>query len=311
MTHAFQHRARRRVAYSILIICVTLIAGGGMFAALSLLPRPVKASGEGVPLLLVSGFAPTACSGDPDNSFDALTTYLTNPAHAWNGPIYTVGIYSDMAQTPLSHQGCTVNLGSSMTVDPSNKCNGYFGSFSDATQGTENEKLEHVACRFAWYVYNTFSSKGIPVAIVAHSLGGLIVRYALGASNGNAAFPTAPSGNPLLVESVVTIGTPFQGLDPCGYYYIRNVYEVYLHNVTPSYGDQRPSFAHIDELANGDTFPGPDCILSYEARHSAPTPFLQTLLGFGTPNTSYLGSPTYWSLIGATGVEGDAVPAGV
>src|SRR5215468_9828338 len=65
MTHLFHHLARRRVASSILIICAALFASGGLFATIALLPRPVKAAGEGVPLLLVSGFAPTECSGDP------------------------------------------------------------------------------------------------------------------------------------------------------------------------------------------------------------------------------------------------------
>ena len=40
-------------------------------------------------------------------------------------------------------------------------------------------RIEHLGYRLAWMIYTEYSSKGITVDIVSHSMGGLITRYAL------------------------------------------------------------------------------------------------------------------------------------
>ncbi|HZU58505.1 MAG TPA: CHAP domain-containing protein [Actinocrinis sp.] len=75
--------------------------------------------------------------------------------------------------------------------------------------GTTNDPIRHVACRMAWYIYDTFTAKSLPVRILAHSMGGLVVRDAIAESGSSAAFPPTP----LWVDRVVTVATPHGGLD--------------------------------------------------------------------------------------------------
>lgn len=101
-------------------------------------------------------------------------------------------------------QGCDDDLD---RVDPTAPCDGYHGNNSDSNEGTNNEDIRHLACRFYWYVYDNYTSQGKYVHILAHSMGGLIAKWALSmAGKDSAYFPY-----PLLVYNVVTLSTPFQG----------------------------------------------------------------------------------------------------
>ncbi len=72
---------------------------------------------------------------------------------------------------------------------------------------TANTPIEHLAYHLAWNIYTAYSVRRKPVDVVVHSMGGLIVRYAIAASaQGVKDFPP-----PLLVEDVVTLGTPHGG----------------------------------------------------------------------------------------------------
>jgi pimeloyl-ACP methyl ester carboxylesterase len=72
---------------------------------------------------------------------------------------------------------------------------------------TPNTPIEHLAYHLAWNIYDTYSSRNVPIDVVAHSMGGLIIRYALAATERHVAdFPPY-----LLVEDVVTLGTPHGG----------------------------------------------------------------------------------------------------
>jgi hypothetical protein len=72
---------------------------------------------------------------------------------------------------------------------------------------TINTPIEHIAHHLAWSIYDSYTVAGQPVDVVAHSMGGLIIRYALAATaRGVAGFPPR-----LLVEDVVTLGTPHGG----------------------------------------------------------------------------------------------------
>lgn len=68
-------------------------------------------------------------------------------------------------------------------------------------------RIEHLGYRLAWMIYSQFSSRGITVDIVSHSMGGLITRYALAqTARRHADFPPY-----LYVEDSVTLGTPHSG----------------------------------------------------------------------------------------------------
>lgn len=67
--------------------------------------------------------------------------------------------------------------------------------------------IRTLAARWAWWAWREYASRGRTLDVVAHSMGGLVVRYALDAvQRGRDGFP--PS---LLVEDVVTLGTPHRG----------------------------------------------------------------------------------------------------
>jgi pimeloyl-ACP methyl ester carboxylesterase len=90
-------------------------------------------------------------------------------------------------------------------------CTDFFGPGSSPriASATSDTKIESLAKTFAWYVYNRFNKQGVPVNIVAHSMGGLIVRYAIDQVQRHT------SGWPpyFVAPSVVTFGTPHNGIE--------------------------------------------------------------------------------------------------
>ncbi len=80
------------------------------------------------------------------------------------------------------------------------------GHYSTGGHGA-NTDIRHLAYHLGWYIYSHFTSEGRTVDVVAHSMGGLIIRYALAqVQRGHVAFPPR-----LLVEDAVTMGTPHRG----------------------------------------------------------------------------------------------------
>ena len=72
---------------------------------------------------------------------------------------------------------------------------------------TEDTNIRHLAYHLAWHIYDHHTRYGRYVDVVAHSMGGLIIRYAVAQVQKNHdAFP--PN---LRVEDVVTMGTPHGG----------------------------------------------------------------------------------------------------
>lgn len=67
--------------------------------------------------------------------------------------------------------------------------------------------IERLGFDLSWFIYNTYTVKGQPVSVVAHSMGGLITAYAV-THAGQPNFPPT-----LLVQDVVTFSTPYGGVD--------------------------------------------------------------------------------------------------
>lgn len=86
---------------------------------------------------------------------------------------------------------------------------------SSPTDGTTEEPLDHLSCLFAWYLYWNFGLQGRNVVIVAHSMGGLIVRGALyQVANNVGTWARPPSlGN---ISDVITLQTPHGGVSLAG-----------------------------------------------------------------------------------------------
>lgn len=71
--------------------------------------------------------------------------------------------------------------------------------------GDQNVSIVTLGNKLAWWIWNSYTSRGIAVDIVGHSMGGLIARSALAQAGGAG----APSY--LYVEDIVTYGTPHAG----------------------------------------------------------------------------------------------------
>ncbi|HEX8067775.1 MAG TPA: hypothetical protein VF520_14750 [Thermoleophilaceae bacterium] len=72
---------------------------------------------------------------------------------------------------------------------------------------TEDTRIEHLAYHLAWDIYDHYSRNGTYVDVVAHSMGGLIIRYAIAQVERH--HPDFPPS--IRVEDVVTLGTPHGG----------------------------------------------------------------------------------------------------
>lgn len=77
--------------------------------------------------------------------------------------------------------------------------------YDDGGDHTNDTNIRHLGYHFAWYVWHEFSKTNRTVDVVAHSMGGLITRYAL-AKVGRPNFPPY-----LRINQVVTLGTPHLG----------------------------------------------------------------------------------------------------
>jgi pimeloyl-ACP methyl ester carboxylesterase len=75
-------------------------------------------------------------------------------------------------------------------------------------QASNERPIQDVARDLALYIHGTHTSRGQPVDIVAHSMGGLVTRVALlGSAQGWSGFPPK-----LDVDDVVTLSTPHRGV---------------------------------------------------------------------------------------------------
>jgi hypothetical protein len=83
----------------------------------------------------------------------------------------------------------------------------HYASGHSGSGHTVATNIRHLGYHLAWHIYDHHSSSGRYVDVVAHSMGGLIIRYALvQVQRGHPDFPPT-----LRVEDVVTMGTPHGG----------------------------------------------------------------------------------------------------
>lgn len=101
--------------------------------------------------------------------------------------------------------GCTAGIGGSGSHAR------HYASGHDASGGhTGQTDIRHLAYHLAWYLYNRFSKAGIAVDVVGHSMGPLLIQYALAqVARHHPDFPPR-----LLVEDVVSLAGPYAGARP-------------------------------------------------------------------------------------------------
>ncbi len=152
-------------------------------------PADARTDTRNKPVVYVHGYNPFGDGADCN-----MWSSMDNTLRAWGltGPKVTVRYY-------FGDTNCTQSLQSHGTngrhYDPG------------AVPWDRYVRIEHLGYRLAWMIYNQYSSKGIAVDVVSHSMGGLITRYALAqVARRHADFPPY-----LYVEDSVTLGTPHAG----------------------------------------------------------------------------------------------------
>jgi hypothetical protein len=135
---------------------------------------------------------------DCNDYWEALPGYLKR--HGFDRkPIVKIGYYE-------ADTNCANIKGSWHPVTQNSYMNGT-DAHANNLGHTKEAAIEHLGYHLAWYIYNNYSKYGVAVDVVAHSMGGLMIRFALGKVE--AQHPDFP---PLLiVKNAVTLGTPHGG----------------------------------------------------------------------------------------------------
>jgi pimeloyl-ACP methyl ester carboxylesterase len=148
------------------------------------------------PIIFIHGFNENA-NTDCD-MWDGIKNAFRDRTPQATGALITIKYYS-------GDTGCSSSING---VGSHNKHHGD----GDATHDKDTD-IRHLGYHLAWWLYSVWGAGSGDVErvdIVAHSMGGLITRYALAqVARGHEDFP--PS---LPVQDVVTLGTPHDGVDP-------------------------------------------------------------------------------------------------
>lgn len=141
-------------------------------------------------VLLIHGYQPWGTPTSPCDMWGAMESSLQS--QGFTGPLTSVGYYDAQVACDVS----VIPYGSATThYAPSGGVHDRYVS------------IRHLGYELAWMIHDRYSRYGETVDIVAHSMGGLVARYAIAQVQRKASgFPTT-----LLVEDVVTLGTPHNG----------------------------------------------------------------------------------------------------
>jgi hypothetical protein len=141
-------------------------------------------------VLLIHGYQPWGTPTSPCDMWGPMETALQG--QGFTGPLTTVQYYDAQVACDIS----VIPYGSPTA--------------HHAPSGGKHDRyvsIRHLGYELAWMIHQEYSRHGQTVDIAAHSMGGLIVRYAL--AQVQAKHPEFPPY--LYVEDVVTMGTPHNG----------------------------------------------------------------------------------------------------
>ena len=160
------------------------LAAAAASAALAVaMPAPPAVAAD-TQILLVHGYGPSAQGKDCNGSTwkDALR-YYQDAGGRKRSSLTTIGYYAG------DKRGCDAVIGDG--------------------RASNERPIQDIARDLAIYIDDRYTSKGKPVDVIGHSMGGLIARIALlGSAQGWAGFPSKK----LNVDDVVTLSSPHQGV---------------------------------------------------------------------------------------------------
>ncbi|MFD3842783.1 esterase/lipase family protein [Streptomyces sp. NPDC058642] len=164
-------RLQGRLTLLLSVVLATVIT---MFTVTPASAAPTRTNSNQSRVIFVHGFAPAGKHSSCSSYFSTALSHFKD--RGWTGSRLTFGYYRGQS-------GCSENYA-----------------------GTRDTSLKTVAKAFANYVYS-YSRNNIKVDVVAHSMGGLVVRAALHYTAKRA------SGFPpyLYIEDAVTLGSPHGG----------------------------------------------------------------------------------------------------
>ena len=175
----------KRVAVLVLVLATVL---GSLYL---MPPQRALAGSFNAPVVLIHGFnTQSSVSCNNSSMFGTIETYFHNQGYA---NTRSLGFYN-------SDYNCDATA-----RNESSHCTGWYDSGSN--DGTVNEDIRHVSCLIAWYIWDHYTQYGTTVAVVAHSMGGVLIRQAMNDTPYVGAFPPY-----LKISDVATAGTPHQGL---------------------------------------------------------------------------------------------------
>lgn len=184
----------KRILISLLTPIIAVV-GTPLFA----LSAQAATHSNSAPVLFVHGYInnPLCTGGDVSGTFAGAISKLQSRGYA--GPTETVAYYA------CDTNGANIqSSGNPNAYFPSGAWHGGWGTAGGNTNATD---IRHISYQLAWYIYDTYSSRGQTVSIVSHSMGGLITRWALYQIQAqNPLFPPY-----LYVQDSVTISTPHLG----------------------------------------------------------------------------------------------------
>ena len=185
-----------------------LITMVGVSANVAVLPAQATTHSRGNVTLFVHGFGPGGFNTTWSNG--QLTAIdVTNAVDCTN--------YWQTLPSYLRQQGFTGEFIKLSWYNNSTGCDDNLHKYGNYTISEEARSWIDAGAALANYIYTNFTSKGIPVDVVAHSMGGVVTRSAVWGASGqaqsyldaNVAAPTWPP--PIDVGTVITAGTPHNG----------------------------------------------------------------------------------------------------
>ena len=165
-----------------------------------------------------SGANGSGINGDcrANNNWGDSLSLLGDSNHQWVGNLITLGYYS-------GDHDCDASI---RTSADAYRCNGYH----DSVTGSNNEDDLHLACLLAWYIWDNYTVNTWTVNIVAHSLGGVLLKEALYKTGQATTGPTKNHDSHfpayLFIDHAVTIASPLGGIPLSGAHFLCSCTEV-------------------------------------------------------------------------------------
>lgn len=164
-------------------------------------PASAYTSSRAYPVVLVHGYKPgvgVTCPGYDLSQYWYYVKQTLQQYLGWSGGVVGLKFYT----CDINYDASLDGHGSHSTHWPSGH---YLGSH------TRDADIRHLSYHLAWYIYDNYTSLGVNVQLIGHSMGGLIIRMML--KEFQAGDPDYPPA--LYVQDAVTWGTPHNGAGDC------------------------------------------------------------------------------------------------